>query len=788
MNKILRIFAVAALGVFASAAMAQDKYVKVTTEPTDWSGDYLIVYEEENVAFNGGLDDLDVASNTIQVVISENAIEANETTNAAKFTIAAVEGGYSVKAANGKYIGQTADKNGLRTSDKVIPNTISLDNNGNVLLSTKITNKDEINTLRFNKDNDQKRFRYYKSGQQPIQIYKFNGTTSSLSAPTISATETAFEEKSTVTITAADEGATIYYTTDGAEPTTTSTKYTTSFDVTATTTVKAIAVKDEETSSVASLSLNRIVVTNMTFAAAAAWCAEQDDTEKVTHNDYVRVTFENAKILYVNGNQIFVRQGDDAIQLYKFPTTEQAIATNDILNGTYVAQLLAYYSAPELEAVTNISSAANLTVTNSEAAAEPIAATVADVEARKYICNLVKITNVTLSQDDKYYWINSGSNDVEIANPQISANTSGLIPTEYDNKTYTVTAIVSGVYKGEGTITVISCEEAGTVAIGAPVFSFANDAYVSVGQKIIITAEEGATIFYTTDGSTPDGSSSPVYSEPIEVTDGLTTIKAIAIKGTDESAVATLNINVIKNYTLTEFRALADGVVGNVNFEGASIVYINESGNRRETYVVSKEGYGICIFEANKGEGLANFSAGTGLSGTVLLKKSIYNGKQEAVATEGTDWSKLEADGRGDNEPVVLTIANAQNADNGEKLVVISGVIKKDGDNYWLVENAEDEATDGIQLYDGFKLADYNAKETDANEKATIVGIFTYFNSTWEIQPIEPIEYQSTATAIGAVEASVIDLNAPIYNLQGQQVDKNAKGILIQNGKKFIVK
>ena len=32
------------------------------------------------------------------------------------------------------------------------------------------------------------------------------------------------------------------------------------------------------------------------------------------------------------------------------------------------------------------------------------------------------------------------------------------------------------------------------------------------------------------------------------------------------------------------------------------------------------------------------------------------------------------------------------------------------------------------------------------------------------------------------------DPNAPIYNLAGQRVSKDAKGILIQNGKKFIRK
>lgn len=72
-----------------------------------------------------------------------------------------------------------------------------------------------------------------------------------LAAPTFSPAGGTFTSAQTVTISAA-EGATIYYTTDKSVPTTSSTKYEGAITISTTTTIKAIAVKDSHTSSIAS--------------------------------------------------------------------------------------------------------------------------------------------------------------------------------------------------------------------------------------------------------------------------------------------------------------------------------------------------------------------------------------------------------------------------------------------------------------------------------------------------------------------------------------------------------
>jgi len=73
--------------------------------------------------------------------------------------------------------------------------------------------------------------------------------TPTVTAPTISGT-TPFAETTTVTMSA-ESGASIHYTTDGSVPTSSSTQYTEALTLSDTTTVKAIAVKDGVSSSVA---------------------------------------------------------------------------------------------------------------------------------------------------------------------------------------------------------------------------------------------------------------------------------------------------------------------------------------------------------------------------------------------------------------------------------------------------------------------------------------------------------------------------------------------------------
>ncbi len=146
-------------------------YVKQTSGAVE-SGDYLIVYETGSVAFNGALTTLDSANNNISISIDNGVIEGNNDIDAAVFTIDAING--TILSASGYFIGVSSYGNGLKTTQdpSTYSNTFSFDEDGNAVI-IGFENASGNMHLRFNKANNDMRFRYYKDGgQQPIALYK----------------------------------------------------------------------------------------------------------------------------------------------------------------------------------------------------------------------------------------------------------------------------------------------------------------------------------------------------------------------------------------------------------------------------------------------------------------------------------------------------------------------------------------------------------------------------------------------------------------------------------------
>ena len=144
-------------------------YVKVTAVDDLADGDYLIVYEDEQVALDGNLtsDKVDGASNTVEYEYdASDNIEVSSDTEAAEFEIKAITGGYSIKSkANSYYLTHTGNNNTLNTSEDAVANAITFSNAGNAIIKIGDYN------IRYNSASGQKRFRYYTSAAN-VHLYK----------------------------------------------------------------------------------------------------------------------------------------------------------------------------------------------------------------------------------------------------------------------------------------------------------------------------------------------------------------------------------------------------------------------------------------------------------------------------------------------------------------------------------------------------------------------------------------------------------------------------------------
>ncbi len=140
-------------------------YQKVTNSADITSGEYLIVYEDGNLAFNGGLSALDATGNSISVTIQNNKIYSSTTVDAATFTYDATA--HTLKSASGFYIGRTQNDNGFNSSTtEGYTNTLSIED-GHAVITSSAGPK-----LQYFLSGANSRFRYYKTNQKPIQLYK----------------------------------------------------------------------------------------------------------------------------------------------------------------------------------------------------------------------------------------------------------------------------------------------------------------------------------------------------------------------------------------------------------------------------------------------------------------------------------------------------------------------------------------------------------------------------------------------------------------------------------------
>ena len=204
MKKLL-LFSLFALLASAMGWATTETWTKVTSTPDSWDGDYLIVYEAGNLAFDGSAKPI-TASNQkhVSVTISDNSISLDD---AYSFTIkeTATSGQYTITSKSELCIGtnKSASTSGGEIMTGTYNNSLSIDQSGNAIIKSTTGRQLMYNT-------GSPRFCYYKSSSKmaAIALYKKSDAPATKVAPLeISPAFGDIAKGTQVTISCATEGA-----------------------------------------------------------------------------------------------------------------------------------------------------------------------------------------------------------------------------------------------------------------------------------------------------------------------------------------------------------------------------------------------------------------------------------------------------------------------------------------------------------------------------------------------------------------------------------------------------
>ena len=133
---------------------------------------------------------------------------------------------------------------------------------------------------------------------------------------------------------------------------------------------------------------------------------------QMENTNNVELTLTNAKVLFNDGNSIYVRENGKAICFYQINGLKDAVKDNYIINGKLIGDYEVFNQMPELKSNKD-TKLENLTFDESEEEAVPVETTLAAVAQGVNVCDLVTLTatlvrEVTYKEDGtvnttKYY-------------------------------------------------------------------------------------------------------------------------------------------------------------------------------------------------------------------------------------------------------------------------------------------------------------------------------------------------------------------------------------------------
>jgi len=273
----------------------------------------------------------------------------------------------------------------------------------------------------------------------------------------------------------------------------------------------------------------------------------------------------------------------------------------------------------------------------------------------------------------------------------------------------------------------INQEESGAEDVKAPVISPDGGTFAG-SQEVTITCEtEGASIYYTTDGTDPTASST-AYTAAFTLTESAT-VKAIAIKGSAQSSITSASFTALPSVsTIKEAQALETGTTFSFNGE-VTVTYFHAKS--KSVWIKDASGYGL----------IYNVSSPTYEQGQVIpagwtANNTVYynvpefaspSGLSEATKTATVDYNTYSpAELSNDNVNEYLMVENCTMNSNFSAI------------NF----NVTEDSAASIPVYDKFKIT----KPTySADSTYNVLALVTIYRGAVELYPVEITTYKAPA-------------------------------------------
>lgn len=486
-----------------------DYYVKVTDASTLEEGDVIIIVND-NKSYERVLG-ADRGNNRAAPAIANKpsgGIIDGPGEDAQRITLVPIEENWYLYTGEEGYLyAASSSSNNLKTGQISVAGdnakaAISI-REGNATIQFQGSNS--RNLIRYNSSSEL--FSCYASGQNDVQIYKkVVKPVVVVATPTFSVEEGTYFEAQNVTISCATTGATIRYTTDGSEPTaTTGTVYSEPLNISTTTTLKAIAVKGEDVSAVATA----------TYTFPTVYSLSQMNAQTDAKDYYVK--FDNAVVTYVNGKYVFIEDATGAILFFNTNTYTE----KQVLNGTAKVTWKLFNGQPEATAIAAIDGV-TFTTDGSVESVSPAVVTLADLSGNNkdsYISKFVTLNGVTVNE----------GNLVQGESSLAYYCRNGVALTE--GSKYNLTGFL-GIYEKDNVKTYqlyLYTTDHVVEYPAAPTFSIEGGTFNEAQTIELSCVTEGATIQYSIDNA-----NWVTYSDPIVINE-TTTITAKAVKDGLES-------------------------------------------------------------------------------------------------------------------------------------------------------------------------------------------------------------------------------------------------------------